>query len=163
MGKIHDRFKNKQFSSISQARLTPPPPSPDMTNHHDIDIFDAFRKYKYIVVHHPVLNEVALAFPNFLIHRDMARQVFRGLTVVGAGFYNIEGEGDRVLINTSEAIAASGLDISSSIIRKLARVLGGKINDPPIKDTYRNIGEWMELTLKMLQDPTYRPSSIRVI
>ena len=70
----------------------------------DWQINEAHTKPKYIVVDHPVLGEVADAFPNFIVHRNMARMMFDGLQVLGAGFYALHPDGSVSVYGRSESL-----------------------------------------------------------
>lgn len=72
--------------------------------------------------------------------------------------------GKHIALSASNPITASGLRPAIGSLVDLAAILGSPngISDVD-KRVYRNIGEWMELTAKMLNDPTYRPRSIKLI
>ena len=106
MGSIHDRFKEKESRQGQNfAGVIPPRETVSTrTDPHDVEERSAFSKQKYIIAVHPVLKEVALVFPNFLVHADMARSVFRGMGIVAAGFFEIY-PGGSVRVNGRSGFA----------------------------------------------------------
>jgi hypothetical protein len=122
MGAIHDRFKKKeqtgQLPSTGQARPfgygglraqvveerreTRRGPAPAEQDH--LDIAHAYSKQKYIIANMPGMGEVALVFPNFLVHADMARAVFNRMEIVAAGFFRIMEGGVVSVYGRSESL-----------------------------------------------------------
>lgn len=112
---MHDRFKNKQLvlTAVDTARKTYTSantaiqtPKIERRLLEEYQIHDAFRKFKYIVVNHPDLGEVALCFPGFLVHREMYRQVFpRSCQIIAAGFYDIYPDTSVKAYGKSESLS----------------------------------------------------------
>lgn len=107
MGKIHDRLKNNSLRQSSVAIASVGRIAPRREHHsalEDWQIHEAFHKQKYIVVEHPDLGEVALNFPNFLVHSEMASRVFYGLRVISAGFFALYPNGEARVYGRSESL-----------------------------------------------------------
>jgi hypothetical protein len=93
-----------QTRTMSVAGQVVKKPVPMRYQLEDWQIDEAHTKPKYIVVDHPVLGEVAVAFPNFIVHRSMARMMFDGLHVLGAGFYALHPDGSVSVYGRSESL-----------------------------------------------------------
>lgn len=100
-------------------------PSPQYTQEEmiDPDILDAeqvaFSKMKYIVVNHPRLGEIALMFPNIIIHYDMKRRMFPEWPLVSAGFVNAWPDGLFQVYGRSESLNCdSRQDKDPEVIKK---------------------------------------------
>lgn len=93
-----------QTRTMSVAGQVVKKPVPMRYQLEDWQINEAHTKPKYIVVDHPVLGEVAVAFPNFIVHRNMARMMFDGLHVLGAGFYALHPDGSVSVYGRSESL-----------------------------------------------------------
>ncbi len=68
------------------------------------EVSNPYGKHKFIIVDHPQLGEVALCFPGYLVHADMAQRIFPGCAVVSAGFYTIFCRDDIKTNGKSESL-----------------------------------------------------------
>ena len=133
MGKFADRIrgtqqeKNRRLSAsflipgyqpIAPPGGMPLPPEPKMSEEktyprhyrprlEEWEVSNPFGKHKFIVVDHPQIGEVALCFPGYLVHADMADRIFSGLKVISAGFYNVWGGGEISTNGKSESIGVA--------------------------------------------------------
>lgn len=126
MGKIHDRLKHSQQRATTMKNLYTGIGTPSSGERNlEVEELDsherrnAFAKQKYIVVLHPDLGEVALTFPNFLVHREMHRDVFRRLPVISAGFFDIYTDMTVKVYGRSESLdVGSRMDEDPALIER---------------------------------------------
>ena len=122
MGKISDRILGRQtenkraptrgeypgggYQSVAPAGGMPtlPPPRAYRPRLEEWEVSNPYGKHKFIIVDHPQIGEVALCFPGYLVHADMASRIFTGLKVVSAGFYTIFDRDDIKTNGKSESL-----------------------------------------------------------
>jgi hypothetical protein len=96
---------------------------------------------------------------------DLGRKfIFVGTRLGLAVMYVVSKDprGNHIACSFNKAIFTSGLRPPMWSFSDFARIIGnpnGTVKSPT-GTVYRNMGEWMELTMKMLNDSAYRPSGI---